>query len=422
MPSATGWWANSVAADGTAGAFPGAGAAASQPAGAARAGRPRPLDDPFAIRTAGRDLLSLALIDARNHLLALLALDGSPPALRLAAHAGWHQEVWIARHVQRQRGEACDPQAPRLPGIAPAMDRWLAAGDAPPAEFAPPSPAVLRAYLEETLEITLDLLATVGDETDTALHVYRQGLLHEDRLAEALAERLRTGAPMPRPERDALWLPAQRWMLGSAPGGLVPHNERWAHEVAVPECEIDAQPVNWRRYAEFADDGGYDRQDLWTAAGWAWVQAEGRRAPRFVEQLHGGVLVLRGSGPQAALQRAPAGQPVVHASRHEAEAWCRWAGRRLPTEPEWELAASTAAGRGFVWGDVFEWVAGSARAYPGAPPAAPGSLDAIPPPGSHGVLRGASFATRARRHHPKARRFAPPGHDTAFCGFRSCAF
>ena len=152
------------------------------------------------------------------------------------------------------------------------------------------------------------------------------------------------------------------------------------------------------------------------------MQAEGRRAPGGVEQLHGGVLVARGQGAGAALQRAAASQPAVRVTRHEAEAWCRWAGRRLPTEPEWEIAASRGASRGFLWGDVFEWVGGSARTWPGAGRAAPGALDAVPAADAGlGVLRGASWATRARWHHPKARRFAAPASDIAFCGFRSCA-
>jgi formylglycine-generating enzyme required for sulfatase activity len=224
-------------------------------------------------------------------------------------------------------------------------------------------------------------------------------------------------------------MPAQRWLLGSERGagsetgadpGLVPHNERWAHEVALPEFEIDAQPVNWRQFVEFAEDGGYDHRAWWTEAGWAWLQAGARRAPLGVEQLAGGVLIERGG----LLQRAAPLQPAMHVTRHEAEAWCRWAGRRLPTEPEWELAAARAGSRGFVWGDVFEWVAGSARAWPSDPPAGtpgPGCLDPIPPPGTMGVLRGASVATRPRWRHPKARRFAPPMRDTMFCGFRSCA-
>lgn len=381
------------------------------------------LDDPQAMRCAGRDLLSLALIDSRNHLLRLLALDESAAALRLAAHAGWYQEFWLARHVQRQRGEACDPHAPRLAGIEPRIDSWLAAqGDPPPTE-------PLRAYLQETLEITLELLATMAPdaEDDAALHYYRSSLLHEDRLTEALAQRLHLGAAPARADRPALWLPAQHGMIGSTPGGLVPHNERWAFDVAVPEFEIDAQPVNWARYVEFAEDGGYDRAELWTEAGWRWVQGCSRRAPGQVEQLHGGVLVLRGFGAKAGLQRASMAQPVMHVTRHEAQAWCRWAGRRLPTEPEWEIAASHGAGRGFAWGGVFEWVGGSARAWPGADRPAPGALDTVPAAsrlgeeGACGVLRGGSWATRSRWRHPKARRFAAPEADHLFCGFRSCA-
>jgi formylglycine-generating enzyme required for sulfatase activity len=397
------------------------------------------LDDPAATRQAGRDLLSLALLDARNHLLrglAALAPAADPPAdppadaLRAALHAGWYQEYWIARHVQRQRGEACDPAGPRLGGIEPRIAVWLA----PPGEsdaLRVPGADAVRAYLAQTLELTLDLLAGTPDD-DAPLHFYRQALLHEDRLGEALAVLLQRAAPPARAQRPPLWLPAQRWMLGSAPAaaeapGWVPHNERWAHAVALPEFEIDAQAVNWSQFAEFASDGGYDRGELWTDAGWTWLQAgsEGsrdpRRGPRHVAQLAGGVLVHRGG---AGLQRAAAGQAAMHVSRFEAEAWCRWAGRRLPAEPEWELAAATAASRGFVWGDVFEWVAGSARSYPACGPSAPGCLDVLPAPrdgASAGVLRGASFATRPRRHHPRARRFAWPDFDAGFVGFRSCA-
>ena len=377
----------------------------------------QPLDDPLAIRRAGRELLSLALIDSRNRLLQQVGLDESPTALQLAARAGGYQERWIACHVQRQRGEACDAAATRLAGIEPRIDAWcagqIAAGDA----------AELRAYLAESLEVTLDLLAASAED-DAALHFFRLSLLHEDRLGEQLVQRRQMGAPAQRADREPIWLPAQRWQLGSARGaGLVPFNERWAYEVAVPEFEIDAQCVNWARFVEFADDGGYDRAELWSSAGWAWAQASGRRAPRHVEQLLGGVLVQRGvdGGAGAGLRRAHPAQPVMHVSRHEAEAWCRWAGRRLPTEPEWELAAMQAGGRGFAWGDVFEWVAGSARAWPeaGAPP--PGDFNTVPAGAGQGVLRGASFATRSRWRHPKARRFAAVGDDGAYFGFRSCA-
>lgn len=388
-------------------------------------------DDPRLIREADAELLSLALFDARNHTLrwlgafeaqgALLASAGGCTALALAARAGRYQELWIGRHVQRGRGERCDPSALRLPPADAAVDAWLAG------RLQAPEPDHLRAWLADTLETTLDLLSTAG-RGDDALHFFRQALAHEDRLGEALAElaaELQLGdagdppwRTLPaRAAREPLWFPAQRLMLGSPPGGWVPENERWAHEVALPEFEIDAQGVSWARFVEFAEDGGYDRPELWSHDGWAWVQAEGRRAPRHVEQLRGGVLVQR----RGQMQRVAGNQPVLHVSRHEAEAWCSWAGRRLPTEPEWEAATLGGASRGFAWGDVFEWVAGSARPWPGHDGPRPGSLDALPPPGTHGVLRGASWMTRPRQRHPKARRFAMASRDTMFCGFRSCA-
>jgi formylglycine-generating enzyme required for sulfatase activity len=418
----------------------------------------RALDDPQGIRHANADLLSLALIDARNRtLIWLSAFDreaearaGQPqtpsaaradvdPPFWLAGHAGWWQEYWIARHVQRQRGEGCDPASPRLASIDPQAEAWFGPSSAAnpaanPAEtraarWQLPAAAAsgLRAWLAATLETTLDLLA-VAEPTDAGLHFFRLAVALEDRIAEALAAAAQAlqiagtadGSPWPappaRPERAPLWLPAQRFDLGSAPGGCVPGNERWAHEVAVPEFEIDAQALNWQRYIEFAEDGGYDEPRWWSAAGWAWVTATGRRAPRDVEQLRQGVLVQR----QGRLQRVATAQPVLHVSRHEAQAWCAWAGRRLPTELEWELAAGTAASRGYVWGDVLEWTGGSARPWPGHA-AVPGDLDPMPPPGTLGVLRGGSWLGHPRSRHLKARRFAEPGRDELFCGFRSCA-
>ena len=398
------------------------------------------LNDPVAARTAGADALSLALIDARNHTLRwLAAFEGSahgpwqpagglPGALWLAGHAGWWTEWWILRNVTAQRGEASDARRPRLGSIHPRADAAFHAdrrAQAAQAAMPLPEPGTVRAYLADTMEATLELLASAAED-DTGLYFHRLALQHEGRCGEALAALAQAAgladAPWPSPpahagraERAALWLPAQRFRLGSAPGGWVPGPERWAHEEAVPEFEIDAQVVSWARFVEFAEDGGYDDARWWRPEGWAWVQAVQRRAPRHVEQLRHGVVLQR----QGRLQRAAPGQPAAHLTRHEAQAWCAWAGRRLPTELEWEHAACTAANRGFVWGDVFEWAGGSARAWPGHV-SPPGDLDPVPAAPA-AVLRGAGGWTPRRLAHPKARRFVAAEADSLPTGFRSCA-
>jgi len=104
----------------------------------------------------------------------------------------------------------------------------------------------------------------------------------------------------------------------------------------------------------------------------------------------------------------------VEAAWHEANAWCRWAGRRLPTEVEWELAATRGLSRGFVWGEVPEWVAGHARPWLGGP-ALPKATAALR------VQRGVAWFEPRRLAHPKGRRFVAAEADEGFAGFRSCA-
>ena len=408
------------------------------------------------MRQAGRDLLSLALMDARNHTLHLisqyeqaLGAEGfgvplraelNPPLWELG-HIGWFQERWIGRNLQRHQGPRCDPQATQLASLLPYADRWWDSSRVPHDsrwQLALPSLGELKDYLLATLESTLDLLAKTPDEDD-ALYFYRLALFHEDMhgeafiyMAQTLGLPLALTLPAPSPAREPLWVPASRWRRGlDAGNGFTFDNERPAHEVAVPEFEIDAQPVTWSQYVEFVADGGYDRPEFWQPAGWDWLQekarGEGRRAPRHVEQIGVARSEVRGGGQGAVLQtlfgqtqRRAGEQPAMHLSWWEADAWCRWAGRRLPTEVEWELAAHSAARLGFRWGMVWEWTASSFFGYPGFA-ADPYRDYSEPWFGTHKVLRGASFATRARLKSPKYRNFYLSGRDDIFCGFRSCA-
>jgi len=409
------------------------------------------IDSPL-MRSAGRDLLSLALMDARNHTLHLFGqyqnsleavnfkvprMTVLNPPLWTLGHVGWFQEWWLSRNLQRGLGARCGPQPTRLASIEPDADRWWNPQNAPHErrwELALPDMQRCRAYLLDTLESTLELLDKAGDDDD-ALYFYRLCLFYEDMQSEALVHGAQAlGLALDKPLRHAFTPPpialrepllvsATVWQAGSdaVGAGFVFDNELTRNPVSVPEFEIDAQPVTWAQYVEFVGDGGYDREAFWDPAGWQWLQdqPEGRRSPRYVEQIgvaSGAVVQTRFGKPMRMLGN----QPAVHMSWWEADAWCRWAGRRLPAEVEWELAAQTASRRGFRWGEVWEWTATTFRAYPGFAPG-PHADYSQPWFGTHKVLRGGSFATRARLKHPKFRNFYLPGRDDVFCGFRSCA-
>ena len=410
------------------------------------------------IRTAGKDLLSLALMDARNHTLRWISAceralksaemvvpmqaEINPPLWELG-HLGWFQEYWVGRNVQRQRGSRCDPTSPKLASILPEADRWYDSSNVPHAtrwQLVLPNLGDTKQYLVHTLETTLELLESTPDNDD-ALYFYRLALFHEDMHVEALAMLSQTldfdAALLPSlatmNPREPLLFPATHWRLGSARpqrrardpvagrtdgsgGGFVFDNEKWGHEVDVPEFEIDAQAVSWAQYSEFVEDGGYDERRFWSDEGWAWVQRLERRTPRHVDQMRQGVLLRR----HGKMMRVPMTQPVMHVSWFEADAWCNWAGRRLPAEVEWEAAAHQGASRGFRWGDVWEWTASTFRPYPGFE--ADPYLDYSQPWfGTHKVLRGASFATSSRIRNAKYRNYYTPERDDVFCGFRSCA-
>jgi len=403
---------------------------------------PAAIDSP-AVRQSGRELLSLALMDARNHTLQLLSRfepvqekTDSLAALWIAGHIGWLAEYWIGRNPQRGLGAACPADGVRLASIDPGADACFNPLLVPRAQRqhqALPSPEAVRAYLLETLESTLELLNT-APEDDAGLYFFRMALFHEDLRGEqlvVLAQTLGVSLGLPLPPgpapREPLGMPASRWQLGHQGGGFAVAVERGAETVELPEFEIDAQPVSWAQYVEFIDDGGYDREELWAPQGWQWLQQEGaregRRGPRHVEQIgvaSGAVLQNLFGKPM----RMGALQGAMHVSWWEADAYARWVGRRLPTEVEWELAAHAGARRGLRWGDLKEWTAGTLRPWAGYLPdawAAHAELDPQPAFGQARVLRGASFAARARMKYPKARGWALPHEDEGFVGFRTCA-
>jgi iron(II)-dependent oxidoreductase len=221
---------------------------------------------------------------------------------------------------------------------------------------------------------------------------------------------------------------------------------------------IARAPVTAEQFAAFVEDGGYAREDLWSSAGWRWRQEEGATHPVYWRPVPGG-WERRDFDRWVALEPH---HPVLHVSAYEAEAWCAWADRRLPTEAEWEMAAASEPGgrgrRRFPWGEatptparanleglaggvldvaalpegdsawgcrqmlgnVWEWTASDFRPYPGFVPDAYRDYSE-PWFGTHRVLRGGCWRTRARLLRNTWRNFYTPDRRDVWAGFRTCA-
>ena len=390
--------------------------------------------DPHALATSLRasradTLATLARLEAAlPDLQVPQAGTLNPPCWELG-HIGWFQQYWLARNPQRHLGHRADPHAARSPAKSPDSDALFdSTRVAHDSRWRLPLPGLpaLRESLDDGLQRTLRLLQD-GSDTDDALYFFRLVLAHEDMhheaalyMAQALGVPGLAGLPtrwQPRPlrgaGRDLLGFDAGPFEQGWQGAGFAFDNELGAFTAPLPASRIDSRVLSWGDYLPFVEAGGYTQARWWSAAGRAWLQANGLRAPRY---LRGAPWQVQTGDRWQALDMS---LPACHLSAFEAEAWCAWAGRRLPTEGEWERAA-VQAGPAFAWGDVWEWTASDFEPYPGFKPH-PYQDYAAPWFGSRRVLRGASFGTQARLRHPRYRNFFTPDRNDIFAGFRSCA-
>ena len=290
------------------------------------------------------------------------------------AHVGNYEELWLLRAAA-----GAEPMRPEIDSIYDAFEHPRAERPTLPLL----SPAESTAYLDLVRRKVLDSLSEVRlegggplldngfvyglvlqhehqhDETMLATHQLRRGspALHEDTASPPAAGVVSTDGSQARLLNASLpaevLVEAGPFEMGTSTDPWAYDNERPAHWVALPSYLLDTVPVSGAAYAAFIEAGGYDDERLWTAGGWRWRCESGKRAPAFWHK-EGGQWLRRRFG---VVEPVPLDQPVQHVCWFEADAYARWAGRRLPTAAEWEKAASwdpvTHTKRRFPWGDVF---------------------------------------------------------------------
>lgn len=423
------------------------------------------------------DVLTVALARARARTLDLLAPFDDDVLLRQhdplmspliwdLAHVANYEDLWLLRAV----GE---------PATADGLDDLYDAFKQPRgirASLPMLRPAEARRYGDEVRRRVLDHLSRLDlapDGPDPLCRggaVHRMVVQHEHQHAETLlasiqllpapegyqraAEASPAGAPM---ETEEVWVPGGPFTMGTD-DPLAYDNERPAHVVDLPAFWIDSAPVSNGAYAAFVAAGGYDDDRWWTPHGWAWRHHAGLAAPQFWTRVDGRWWRRR----FGVLEPVPADEPVQHVCWYEADAYARWAGRRLPTEAEWEKAAAwnPRSGRSTTWpwgedepdrrhanldqvhlgpagigaypagvsavgchqmlGDVWEWTSSDFASYPGFVAFPYAEYSEVFHGADYKVLRGGSWATARAACRTTFRNWDLPVRRQIFAGFR-CA-
>ena len=397
-----------------------------------------------------------------------LATQHSPlmsPLVWDLAHIGNQEEIWLVR------------AAGRRPALRPELDPLYDAFQHPRAERpALPllGPDQARSYVAEVRSQAFDVLADApagGDPLLDGGFVFGMVAQHEQQHDETMlaTHQLRQGppvldaaAPAPAPPDAAslpreVLVPAGPFTMGTSDDPWALDNERPAHTVDVPAFWLDAAPVTNAAYQEFIADDGYAQPRWWSPDGWIHRRQAQLQAPLFWHR-DGEVWLRRRFGQT---EPVPADEPVVHVSWHEADAYARWAGRRLPTEAEWEKAARHDSANGrtlhYPWGDaepgakhanlgqrhlqpapagsypdgaapcgarqllgdVWEWTSSDFTGYPGFTAFPYREYSEVFFGSDYKVLRGGSFGTAEVACRATFRNWDYPIRRQIFAGFRT---
>ncbi len=330
-------------------------------------------------------------------------------------------------------------------------------------------PSEARDYLAQTRDRTLETIAErgVADVHEMVIrheHQHNETMLQTIQLARLEGYRLGTGQHPPVRTRrhstaaadlDLVEIPAGRCTIGAGPNGFAYDNERPRHQTDVRAYLIGRTPITNASYLTFVEGGGYERREWWTDEGWAWKEEYDITRPGSWTADHESEWRLTGYQP------LDPHSPVVHVSWFEADAFARAHGTRLPTEIEWEKAATwnqeTARAAIYPWGDqplvpgthanvdhtspgpqpvgghpdgasaygvhdligdVWEWTSSDFSGYPGFQPYPYREYSEVFFGSEYKVLRGGSWATRARVITPSFRNWDYPLRRQIFAGFR----
>jgi len=430
-------------------------------------GTAMPAPETLAAWTAEARARTLELIeDLTDEQLVGTRLDTVNPLLWEIGHIAWFQERWVLREALGR-----PPLSDRFDALydssaVPHDTRW---------DLPLPSRAETFGYLERVRDAVLAVLA--ADPPPEVVYHALYSIYHEDMHGEAFTYTRQTYGfrppvanprgpaeePLPAaagPGDDAA-VPGGELSLGAARSEpFVFDNEKWEHPVALAPFRIAKRPVTQGELCDFVEDGAYRHRALWSDDGWAWRQREGAERPLYWRRGTGG-WERRDFDRWVPLEPD---LPAVHVGWYEAEAYCRWAGRRLPSEAEWEAAATggtdpaTPRKRRYPWGDegasparanldaahlgrlpagalaagqsvhcvrgllgdVWEWTADDFGPFPGfvRDPYADYSFPWFT---GHKVLRGGAWPTRGRLVRNGFRNYYPPDRRDVWAGFRTCA-